>query len=52
VDWNTVGRKLDNKDRPFVVCVQFNHKQEGMLGPVTLYLDPNTQKVVGLALLS
>lgn len=52
VEWNTVGRKLDHKDRPFVVCVQFNHEHEGMLGPVTLYLDPKTQKVVGLALLA
>lgn len=52
IDWSMVGRKLDNKDRPFVVCVQFNHEMEGMLGPVTLYLDPKTQKVVGLALLS
>ncbi|MDW7656821.1 MAG: hypothetical protein SCM11_06570 [Bacillota bacterium] len=52
IDWSMVGRKLDNKDRLFVVCVQFRHEQEGMLGPVTLYLDPKTQKVVGLVLLA
>lgn len=51
-DWEQVGNKLDNKNRPFVVLVQFRHKNEGMLGPIGVYLDAVTKKVVGIALLA
>ena len=51
-DWEQVGKKLDDKNRPFVVLVQFRHKNEGILGPIGVYLDAVTKKVVGIALLA
>jgi hypothetical protein len=47
VDWENVGHKEDKTDREFVVCVQFMHKNIGVLGMITLYFDPVTLKYVG-----
>ena len=46
-DWKTVGYKLDNKDREFVVAVTFNTDVDGLLGPIVAYLDPVTKEIVG-----
>lgn len=46
-DWDQVGRKTDDSSRDFVVRVQFRTDQDGLLGPITLYLDPVTRNIVG-----
>lgn len=46
-DWDQVGQKIDDSSRDFVVRVQFRTDQDGLLGPITLYLDPVTRKIVG-----
>lgn len=49
-DWDQVGQKIDDSSRDFVVRVQFRTDQDGLLGPITLYLDPVTRKIVGTEL--
>lgn len=49
MDSRYAGQMIDNKERAFVVCVQFHHINEGMLGPITLYFDPATKQYIGSA---
>jgi hypothetical protein len=46
-DWKTVSYKLDHKDREFVVAVTFKTNIDGLLGPITVYVDPVTKEIVG-----
>ena len=51
IDARAAGQMIDDKVRAFVVCVQFHHINEGMLGPITLYFDPVTGQFIGSAML-
>lgn len=47
-DWKSVGKKMDDNEREFVVTVCFNTDQDGLLGPIILHFDPLTKKLVGI----
>lgn len=49
-DGKNIGSKLDKKDRKFVVSVQYNTNEDGLLGPIIMYFDPSTKELIGYGL--
>lgn len=47
VKWNDVPTKLTDKEPEKILKVTFKTKNDGMVGPIGIYIDPKTEQIVG-----